>query len=318
MKILITGGSGFIGTNIIQNYLNSGNDILNIDFSPPKLKDHYSLWHNVDINNYELLYSEIKIFKPEFVIHLAARTDLDGKDLKAYESNILGVENLVRALSEINSVKRVIFASSMLVCKPGYIPKFNNEYAPSTIYGESKILTEKIIRKSNPSFDWAIVRPTSIWGPWFNVPYRNFFELVINKKYFHIGTKACTKTYGFIGNVVYQINCILFANKELIHQEVFYLGDYKSTNIAEWANEISSQLNFSIITIPYPIIKIAAFLGDLLKILKINFPLTTFRLKNMTTNNIVNLSNMEKIAPLLPFDRNEGIKMTLIWLKENK
>ena len=318
IKILITGGSGFIGTNIVQYYLDSQFEVLNIDIVQPKFKNHNSIWHNVDINNYQLLYNEIKNFEPEYVIHLAARTDLDGKDLKAYDSNILGVDNLVKVLTQINSVKRVVFTSSMLVCEPGYIPKSTTEYAPSTIYGESKVLTEEIIRKLNLSFEWAIVRPTSIWGPWFNIPYRNFFEMLINKRYFHIGNKACTKTYGYIGNIIYQIDCILHADKTLVHKEVFYLGDYKPTNIKDWANEISAQLNFSILTVPYPIVKMAALFGDMLKALKLNFPMTSFRLKNMTTNNVVNLSNIEKIAPSLPYNREEGIKITLKWLKDNK
>ncbi len=318
MKLIVTGGSGFIGTNIIQYYMDLGFEILNIDIAQPQIKNHYSIWRNININNYKLLFTVISEFKPEYVIHLAARTDLEGKDLKAYESNILGVENLVKVLSQVNSVKRVVYTSSMLVCKPGFIPKLNIEYAPSTIYGESKVLTEKIIRKSNSPFEWAIVRPSSIWGPWFNIPYRNFFEMVINKRYFHFGSNACTKTYGFVDNVIYQIDCILFADKKNIHQEVFYLGDYRPTNIKEWANEIASQLNYSILTVPFGLIKIAAFVGDLLQMLKFNFPITTFRLKNMTTNNVLNLKNTEKIAPLLPFNREEGIKKTLKWLRENK
>jgi hypothetical protein len=104
----------------------------------------------------------------------------------------------------------------------------------------------------------------------------------------------------------------------LVHKEVFYLGDYKPTNIKDWANEISAQLNFSILTVPYPIVKMAALFGDMLKALKLNFPMTSFRLKNMTTNNVVNLSNIEKIAPSLPYNREEGIKITLKWLKDNK
>lgn len=35
--------------------------------------------------------------------------------------------------------------------------------------------------------DWCIIRPTSIWGPWFGVPYRNFFDMVMHRMYFQIG-----------------------------------------------------------------------------------------------------------------------------------
>lgn len=62
-------------------------------------------------------------------------------------------------------------------------------------------------------------------------------------------------------------------------------------------------------------IKIAAIIGDLLKKCNILFPMTSFRLKNMTTNNIVNLQNTYEIAPNPPYKRKEAIAITLNWIK---
>ena len=103
-------------------------------------------------------------------------------------------------IKELSCLKKIIITSSMLVCKGGYQPLNQVDYKPNTIYGESKVITEKIVWDNLPNCDWAIIRPTSIWGPWFSVPYRNFFEMIISKKYFHIGDEACTKTYGYVGN----------------------------------------------------------------------------------------------------------------------
>ena len=51
-KILITGGSGFIGTNVIE-YLSSKNiKLLNIDINEPKIKNHFEFWREVDILDY--------------------------------------------------------------------------------------------------------------------------------------------------------------------------------------------------------------------------------------------------------------------------
>ena len=317
-KILITGSSGFIGTNLLQFYMSKGFEVINIDKSLPKSKENLKSWKEVNILDYNFLKSEILSFQPDFVIHLAARTDLNGKNLNDYNTNTIGTKNLIEILNHTPSVKRVIFTSSMLVCKPGYIPKHPTDYAISTIYGESKMLMEKIIRESSHNYEWTIVRPTSIWGSWFGSPYRTFFDMVINKRYFHIGTKSCTKTYGYIENLIYQIDSILNAPTEKIQGNVFYLGDYEPTNIHNWANEIASEIGITIKTIPYPLMKLAALGGDFLKNFKINFPMTSFRLKNMTTNNIVDLSNTNEIAPILPFSRIEGIKITLKWIKDNK
>jgi len=317
IKIIITGASGFIGANLAQYYIDRGYEVLNIDHKPPHNKFQIKYWNNIDITDYSKLEDTIVKFNPEFILHLAARTDLDGKKLEDYSANTTGTQNILKVSLLLPSLKRVIFTSSMLVCKPGYIPKHPIDYAPSTTYGESKVSMEKIIRESSHNYEWAIVRPTSIWGPWFGIPYRTFFDMVVNKKYFHIGNKSCTKTYGYAENLVYQIDSILNAPVEKIQGNVFYLGDYEPTNIHNWADEIGSELGIKIRTIPYKLLRIAAFGGDVLKSLGVNFPMTSFRLKNMTTNNVLDLSNTKEIAPNLPFTRAEGIRKTLNWLKSN-
>ena len=317
-KILLTGASGFIGTNLLEYFSNNDFNVLNVDFFQPHNSNHQKFWRNIDITVKEGLEREILNFFPDYIIHLAARTDLDGKTLDDYNSNTEGTLNLIKVCNQIPNLKRVIFTSSMLVCKPGYIPKHSTDYAPSTIYGESKMEMEKIIRREELNFDWAIVRPTSIWGPGFGVPYRDFFDMVIKKRYFHVGNNASTKTYGYIDNVVYQIISILNAPSNKINEQVFYLGDYAPTNIREWADEIANELDIKIRTVPYPLIKLAAYGGDFLKMLGINFPMTSFRLNNMTTDNIIDLVNTSNIAPNLPFTRIEGIQETLKWMSSSK
>ena len=317
-KILITGGSGFIGTNLIEKFLLDGHQVLNIDFNEPKKTELFKHWHNVDINCFDVLKQSIESFHPDYIVHLAARTDLDGVSLDAYKSNITGVENLLKISNELTSLKKIIITSSMLVCHGGYYPKDQFDYAPTTIYGESKVITEKIVWENKPTCDWAIVRPTSIWGPWFGIPYKNFFDMIISKKYFHIGNKVCTKTYGYVGNAIYQLEKILFAETKNELKKIFFIGDNPATNIEEWGNEIAAELDVKIRKMPYLIIKIAAFFGDILKLIGIQFPMNSFRLDNMTTNNIINLKNTYEIVPILPYTRREGIKMTLKWIFEHK
>ena len=319
-RIVITGGSGFIGTNVLQNFV-SKYEVINIDIIPPKDKDKTDLWCKCDITDYNQVEKIILDFRPDYIVHLAARTDLNGKTLADYKANTVGVENIIKVAKKLENLKKLIITSSMLVCKPGYIPKNQKDYAPTTIYGESKIETEKITwnLSSDLKCDWCIIRPSSIWGEYFEIPYKKFFDMVLAKKYFHIGRKGCTKTYGYVGNAVYQIERILFSSTGDIDNKVFYIGDYIPTNIEEWADEISLEaFGKRIFHMPYWILKCAAIFGDFLKVFQVNFPMTSFRLKNMITNNIVPLQNTEEIAPKLPFDRIDGIKRTLKWIKENK
>jgi nucleoside-diphosphate-sugar epimerase len=313
MKILITGSSGFIGTNVLEHFFNLGYSIANFDVLPPRNKSHLKFWKKINITDYDSLYDNVMEFAPDYIIHLAARTDLDGKTLDDYAVNTKGVENIIKATQRMTELKKIIIASSMLVCSLGYKPKNQFDYHPTTIYGESKVITEKTVWENKPSSDWAIIRPTSIWGPWFDAPYKNFFDSVISKKYFHIGNKSCTKTYGYVGNAVYQIEKILLSDTFSDDNKIFYIGDYVSTNIEEWANEIAKVLNYKINRVPYYVILAAALAGDVLKKIGVSFPMTTFRLRNMTTDNIVDLSNTKVIASELPYTRMKGIVKTLEW-----
>lgn len=319
MKILITGGSGFIGTNLIEYLLKKGDySLLSLDINRPKMEGHINIWKQVDICDVTLLKNTIIEFQPDYVIHLAARTDLRGKTLNDYDANITGVSNLLDVLEQLPQIKRAIFTSSMYVCEPGYKPEDFDDYAPHTIYGESKVKTEKIIKGRNPKYNWCIIRPTSIWGPWFGEPYDKFFRIVLNRLYFHMGKRACKKTYGYIDNAIYQIISILHAPENKIMRKIFYLGDYEPYNITEWADEIAQCVKIKIPNIPYFLFVIAGWFGDFLKLLGISFPMTSFRLKNMTTDNVHNLNPIKDLAPDLPTTRKEGNKCTIEWINSSK
>ena len=316
-KILITGGSGFIGTNLIEKLKTEGKyELLSLDIKEPKISEHKRIWKKVDLRNKGDVDGAITSFMPDYVIALGARTDLNGKTLDSYDANIGGVKNVLSALDEVPNVKRLIYASSMYVCEPGYMPKDFEDYAPHTLYGESKVETEKIIKSANPKYTWSIIRPTSIWGPWFGEPYDKFFRIVMNRMYFHMGERACKKTYGYIDNAIYQIFSILNAPEERVNKRVFYLGDYEGYDITEWSNEIAKECGFKIPHIPYFCFVLAGWFGDFLKLFGIHFPMTSFRLHNMTTDNVHNLSLIQELAPDIPVSRIEGTKRTLKWIRE--
>lgn len=314
-KILITGGSGFIGTNLIEFLRKDGaNELLNIDIVPPKIKKHSDVWKNIDLCNKSILSKVIIDFSPDYVIHLGAKTDLNGKCLKDYNANMQGVSNLLDALEEVHNLKRAIFASSMYVCEPGYMPKDFEDYAPHTLYGKSKVETEKRIKNRKLKYTWSIIRPTSIWGPWFGEPYDRFFHIVLKHMYFHMGSRACKKTYGYVDNAIYQIMSILKADEKAVNKKVFYLGDYEPYDITEWANEIAKLAGIKIPHVPYFCFKIMAWFGDFLKLFGVSFPMTSFRLHNMTTDNVHNLEPIKAVAPNLPISRIDGTKATLDWI----
>ncbi|MBR2425156.1 MAG: NAD(P)-dependent oxidoreductase [Lentisphaeria bacterium] len=320
MKILITGGSGFIGTNMVEHFVNKGDEVLNIDWNAPQNSDHQKYWENVDILDYAKLETAITKFAPDYVVHLAARTDLYGKTLDDYKSNTVGVENMVNALRKVASAKRVVFTSTQLVCARRN-PVDENDYETINFYGESKKIGEQYLRSCGDlPFEYVIVRPTSIWGPWFGAPYNNFFKMILGHRYFNIGgNRAATKTFGFVGNLIYQVETLLLKSDwNNVKGKIFYLGDRPASPINEWAKEIGDLCGIRIRTVPFWIVKSAAIVGDFLKIFNIRFPMTSYRLTNMTTTFENDLRTTYTEAPDLPYTRLEGTKITLAWLKDHQ
>ena len=175
-RVLITGGSGFIGTNLVELSKAQGCELLNFDKKPPQNLAHSGLWREIDLMDRAQLENAVREFDPDYIFHLAARTDLDGKTVEDYAENFSGTQNLVDAVSALGRLKRIVFASTRLIFRIGYQPKNDTDYCPTTPYGESKILVEKLLRKSTRiPCSWTMVRPTSIWGPWFGIPYKTFF-----------------------------------------------------------------------------------------------------------------------------------------------
>jgi GlcNAc-P-P-Und epimerase len=312
MKVLVTGGSGFIGTNLIAKLVSDGHEVMNLDVQPPS-DPELKAWKKVDILDREVLVRAVTSFDPDYVVHLAARTDLNGRSHSDYEINTQGTTNLIESLQGCKQLKKVVFTSSMLVCRSGYQPSNEQDYAPDTEYGRSKVEMENRIRRQGADLPWVIARPTSIWGPWFREPYRNFFDAVNRGRFVDIGTHYCTKTYGFVGNSVYQFLEILLQPAAL--RQVYYIGDEPPIFISEWGGEVAAAWGKKPPRkVPFAMLKFAALIGDILSAAGLRFPMTSFRLKNMTTNHIVDLKNTYRVAPNPPFTRKDGIRQTIKWL----
>ena len=317
-RVLVTGGSGFIGTNLIENLRGSVNaSAVSLDLVPPKLAIHKNNWQVADVRDVTGLVKALKVFQPDAVIHLAARTDLDGRSINEYTSNTDGTSRLLEALENVGFTGPAIFTSSMYVCRPGYRPISDTDYQPHTVYGESKAIGEQLVRSANPSYPWIITRPTSIWGPWFGIPYVDFFNMVLSKRYLHIGGDNTRKTYGYVGNTVAQIISIL-QNAETLRAQTLYLGDWPPYVIREWADEIAAFVPYRVSTVPKGIFKGLALVGDALQHIGARFPMTTFRLQNMTTDNVHDLGPLQTLMKSsLPFSRAQGNALTVKWLQNS-
>ena len=316
MRILVTGGSGFIGTNLIEALQQRGHDVSSADPLPPRQPAHTAIWRKMDLCRRDEVIATVADVQPEAIYHLGARTDLHGRTPADYAANTDGVKNLIEAIRSTGTVQRVFFASSRMVCRIGYQPTGDNDYCPSTPYGESKVETERIVRAADLPIPWCLFRPTSIWGPWFGVPYKDFFMAIARGRYVHPRGHRIQKSFGFVGNSVHQLGALLAAAPATYHRETFYLAD-PPLDVENWARLISAELGQSPPRqVPLVLLQLLAGIGDTAKAMGYKEPpLTRFRLENLLTQMVYDTRKIEEIAGPGPHNLQAGVKQTVDWLR---
>ncbi len=318
MRVLVTGSNGFIGRHLVRALSGNGHATTGLDRSfeegvgsgPSEL---------CDLLDQKGLQAALDRVQPDSIVHLAARTDLaETRSLRGYAPNIDGVRNLIEAIRATGSVKRAIFTSSQLVCRMGYVPKSETDYAPDTLYGESKAMSERIVREEDGGgVEWCLVRPTTVWGPGMRPHYQRFLRMVEAGRYFHVGKEPCFKSYGYIGNVIRQYETLLAVPRELVHRKTLYLADAKGVSLRAWADAIQVALGAPPIrTLPLPLARFLAAGGDIANLLGwSSFPFNSVRLKNVLTGYELDLTETVRICGPSAITMEEGVTALVAWYK---
>ena len=153
MKILVTGGAGYIGSICVEEMLNRGNEIGvldNLTEGHRAAVDPRAAFYQADLSDREAVARAIGEFAPEAVMHFAANA-LVGESMtdpsKYFRNNVSNGVNLLDAMVE-NGVKKFVFSST---CATFGIPERmpideTLPQRPINPYGESKLMFEKILR----------------------------------------------------------------------------------------------------------------------------------------------------------------------------
>ena len=316
MRVLVTGGSGFIGTNLIEALCQHGvAHIVNIDISAPKIAQHENYWEKVDILDSAKLAAVAETFAPTHLVHLAAKADTDSEDIDDYRANIEGSENLLRSAANIQTIERSVIISSQLVFDTTGTPASNTDFRPATAYGISKVETEKLTRAINPNDCWSILRPTNIWGAWHPRYPGQFWRVLQKGMYFHPGKEEVIRSYGYIGTLVAQIMSLLVLPKEDVSKRVFYGGD-EPMPLLNWVNGFSVALTgHPVKIVPRFVVRAIALVGDVAFKIGIPCPLTSSRYRSMITDNPVQMSDSIKVLQTEPLDLDQAISDTVRWLR---
>jgi len=256
MKILVTGGVGFIGSHIVDAYINLGYKVVVIDNLSTGFRKNLNpkaKFYKADIG--DLLKIE-KIFqkeKPQIVNHHAAIAEVVKSlrdPLPTLNVNVIGTINLLLAAGKIR-VKKFIFSSTggAIYGQPDKIPADENTPAiPLSPYGLSKLLGEECIKFYARifGFDYLIFRYPNVYGPRQNPKgeagvvaiFSGLMKKDKRPTIFGDGTK--TRDYVYVDDIV-KANIIGFKKGK---NEIFNLGWAKKISDQKIFDTIAKNLNF--------------------------------------------------------------------------
>jgi UDP-glucose 4-epimerase len=217
MNILVTGGAGFIGSQIADAYINEGHNVIIVDNMSTGVKEyinHKAKFYKIDVRDENLsrIFKENKI---DVVNHHAAQIDLR-KSVEEpkfdIEVNVIGSVNLLQNAKE-HGVKKFIFASTggAIYGEHDYYPADEEHptrpYAP---YGINKLSVEKYLFYYNHVYgmNYCILRYSNVYGPRQNSHGECGVIAIFTDKILH-GTEPLingdgeqTRDYVYVGDVV--------------------------------------------------------------------------------------------------------------------
>lgn len=249
MRILVTGGAGFIGTYLVKFLNESGNSIT--------IFDDFSNSNKHSIQNFEelgikIIEGDIRDFKKisnavkdhDIVIHLAAKisvVDSIKNPSKTFSVNVEGTKNVLLSCKK-NNIKKIIVSSSAAVYGEGKKNFFINEKTktnPISPYGESKIIMEQeIINFANKNkINFIILRFFNVYGNGQTKEYAGvitkFSEKIKNNKTIEIfGDGNQIRDFISISDIITSISKAIEYSKN----GIFNIASGIPTNINELAD----------------------------------------------------------------------------------
>ncbi len=293
MDILITGSSGFVGQNLLDN-----------------LKGYF----NMNILPREDLYKTPIPFPAQnaAIVHLAGKAHDLKKTSKLdeyYQVNFELTKKLYDAFLK-SEAKKFIFISSVKAAADqanGVLTEVVTP-DPKTDYGKSKLMAEQYIQNQPLPLDksYFILRPCMIHGPGNKGNLNLLYQVVKKGIPYPLAGFINKRSFLSIDNLCFCIQEIL--SREDIASGVYNIADDEALSTNEVVSILASSLNKKPLLwqIPPRFISFVAKIGDVL-----HLPLTTERLNKLTENYVVSNQKIKiAINKSLPLNAKEGLRIT--------
>jgi UDP-glucuronate 4-epimerase len=261
MKVLVTGGAGFIGSHMVDALLTDGHTISVIDdfndFYDPKIKrknldpvlDDIRL-HSIDIRDKDAVLSTFSVERPDAVLHLAARAgvrpSIESPELYL-ATNINGTFHLLEAAKEYG-VKRFVFASSSSVYgASGVAPFREDQVLNQTLspYASTKLACEHLCSHYSYLYQIGVIclRFFTVYGPRQrpDLAIHRFTDLIYRGKPIDVyGDGTARRDFTYIEDIVQGV--VASINHDGAPFDIFNLGESVPIELREVIAKIETTL----------------------------------------------------------------------------
>ena len=311
-NVLIIGGSGFVGTSLIEA-CKTEYALVNLDKNPSPF--FFEITSIGDIRNTEDLLRNMPGKKTVVLLAAEHRDDVFPTSLY-YDVNVQGTRKVLNAM-DTNGVRSIIFTSSVAIY--GLNKENPNEEHladPFNHYGKSKWQAEEILREwyrkdpSNRSL--TIIRPTVIFGERNRGNVYNLLKQIASGKFLMVGRGTNSKSMAYIKNVVAFIKFHLGNSSQ--GYKVFNYVDTPDLNMNELVQQVERTLKKKNLPVrlPYWMGMIGGYGFDLAaKITAKKFPISSVRVKKFCATTQFNASKAHNCGFHAPYTLSEGLQNTL-------
>ena len=311
MKILILGGSGFVGTRLIE-ILAADHQITIGDLVPSQAWP--DLWRHCDICDENELREIMR--GQDCIVNLAAshRDDVMPRSLYT-RNNVEGAEHVCRIASELG-IHHIVFTSSVAIY--GFPESAYAEDAPPNPfneYGRTKLLAEKVYEKweqADSRNRLHVIRPTVIFGERNRGNVYNLFRQLATGRFLMIGNGRNRKSMAYVGNVVAFLKWNILHNTE--KYSVYNYVDKPDFAMRDLVNGFEKCMNKKIpsIALPYWIGMLGGYCFDVLAfVTRRSYPISSIRIKKFCSETVFNADKMLNSGFVPPFSMEKALQRTI-------